>query len=982
MKIRKPIYSFLLVIVLTAAFAAGIAALSIKMYNDRDRKRNEIKIERIQQMLDSLEKDFSDEYNRYLDKIQSGTKLTALMLPEYIVDGKYTGPMVLDEGFVVQIKDGTIYYPDEEDSYPELDLNMFSDDPKIVQFDMENDEGEVEPYIVSTAKIKDSFFYVDFTPVKEITEAVYAVVRLVETIDDIEKSYGCRLLVMTSFEKKGTVAASGKAPDFYILPVEAAPSEEYPDGISAEEMGVTADILSERPRTLTYAGTRYASTFRDMTIMGYRSTIIILNNLEDNVYHTINKTVFFVSLVLISAVSVALWIYWVQVNVRDNELSHAQVRRYCPEAIYKRVASVILVGGIGIFLLAIFYQTLNNLNSESLANQDGVKAILQRLDNDPNNITARQDTEEKWNVFFIKRVASLMESNPNLRTKEYLEDINTLLQNEYMMLFDKNGNEYASSNTVIGYSLTNTEFLQKYSDLLNGLDTIVGDPIVDDNSGKTLQIIGTPIHKSEDETCDVLILAADVENTWRRGDEQSIRAYIENTTPEGSLCIVIDKDKGTVVYSSEPAYIDVSLPGIGYTAGSPDSSDLDTYLVDSIRYYGSYDSNDKYVVYYMTEESYVRGSTIPFAAAVGLGYAVVIFLVSWFMLSSYNEENFKSTVRIHESTHNSELDSFKSFFARDDFDQKVNLADRWKSLNPDNKIKIFLHGFLVFMLLLAVVIMLWARNSSNLFSGSISTRSTIFFILYGNWKRGFNLLGLAGVLLVILSFVLFILFKNIMIGVLCTILDPKGETICRLTFSLLQYGVVIGGIYLMMGFLGFNTTFQLTSVGIVSLAISLGSQDIVADILAGIFIIFEGDFQVGDIVNIDGFTGIVQEIGVRSTKVLGLGDNIKIIGNKSVKNVVNMSKMNTWLTLEYKLPPDVPLLEVEKLLEEKLPEIGRQIPEIISGPFYKGVWAVNDWGKKIIHVSCECTELNSRVVTRKLNREIIVLLEGSGYKIG
>ena len=183
-----------------------------------------------------------------------------------------------------------------------------------------------------------------------------------------------------------------------------------------------------------------------------------------------------------------------------------------------------------------------------------------------------------------------------------------------------------------------------------------------------------------------------------------------------------------------------------------------------------------------------------------------------------------------------------------------------------------------------------------------------------------------------------------------------------------------------MGYLGFNTTFQLTSVGVIALAISMGSKDIVADILAGIFIIFEGDFHVGDFVDINGFTGIVQEIGVRSTKVLGLGDNLKIISNQNVKNVLNMSKMNTWLTLEFKIPSNVPLLEVEELFEKEFPSIPERIPNIISGPYYKGVWGV-DFGNKVLHVSCECLEQYSRVVRRKLNHEIIVLLESNGHHL-
>ena len=64
------------------------------------------------------------------------------------------------------------------------------------------------------------------------------------------------------------------------------------------------------------------------------------------------------------------------------------------------------------------------------------------------------------------------------------------------------------------------------------------------------------------------------------------------------------------------------------------------------------------------------------------------------------------------------------------------------------------------------------------------------------------------------------------------------------------------------------------SIGLASLAVSLGAQGLVADVLAGLSIVFEGEFQVGDIVDIDGFEGTIQQIGVRTTKIRGREDDV------------------------------------------------------------------------------------------------------------
>ena len=988
MKIRKPTIAFLILIAAASVFAVVVGMISYNNISNLDKQRTEFKIEKVQQMLYILEKDFSTEYNRYLERIQSVSELMAFMLHDFVENGEYTGQWTFEDGFVVRVKNGEITLPESLpenlDFVPELDSSLFTAEISNTYVNPSNNENLEKAYFVYTAKIAPSYYYVDITMLNEVSDAVYGTVRLLDTIDDIEKSFNCRLLlVWNPSDSGGSAAGQKEEATFFVTPKEGESSEDFPYGKTPADLGLSRSVFTEKPESVVYDGKTYLSNFRYMTLMGYQTTVVILSNFTDYAFYAVNTAALFVVLLLIAAVSLIMWIHWVQVYIRDNEISQSQMSSYHPISVYKRVGSVAVIGGIGIFLLAIFYQTITNLNRESIMNGEALKTVLDRLEENTNNASARQKDEEDWTVYFAERVANVMELNPDLRTKENLEIINDIIGAEYMMLFDHNGREYASSDAVIGYSLSKTDFLQKFSDLLNGLNTFIGDPIVDENTQKILQLTGTSIYVDDGNNFyyDVLILANDVGNSWQSGDERSVREFLENATPVGNLCIVIDKETNVVSYSSSPELRNTIIPGMKYTEGVSESSDLDTYVIRNARFYGCFDSNEKYIVYYLTEESYIRGGSLLFAAAAGLGFAVIILLVCRFLLHSYNHETFKATVKVRESSYVTEIDKLVDFFVKNDPDNDKSLKERWRLLIPDQKIRIFLEVILVLCIIWGTFLLLSDRIDAFNLTENDLTRSTINFILFGNWKRGFNLLGLAGVLFIVLGFVLFVFLKSVLLQALCSILDPKGETICRLTFSLIQYAVVIGGIYLMMGFLGFNTTFQLTSVGIVSLAISLGSQDIVADILAGIFIIFEGDFQVGDVVDIDGFVGVVQEIGVRSTKVLGLGDDLKIFNNKTVKNVVNKSKMNTWLTLDFKVPAGIPLLELEKLIEENMTEIGKRIPEIINGPYYRGVWGLDDWGKMIIHVSCECTELNSRVVRRRLNRELIVLVESHGYNL-
>ena len=98
--------------------------------------------------------------------------------------------------------------------------------------------------------------------------------------------------------------------------------------------------------------------------------------------------------------------------------------------------------------------------------------------------------------------------------------------------------------------------------------------------------------------------------------------------------------------------------------------------------------------------------------------------------------------------------------------------------------------------------------------------------------------------------------------------------------------------------------------------------------------------------------------------LLGRGDNIKIISNRDVRNVLNMSRMNSWIDMEFTLSNTFPLHKIEEIMNRKLPGMGRSIPDIISGPIYKGIVSMN--GNRVtIAVTCECNEEVSFRVQRE-----------------
>ena len=85
--------------------------------------------------------------------------------------------------------------------------------------------------------------------------------------------------------------------------------------------------------------------------------------------------------------------------------------------------------------------------------------------------------------------------------------------------------------------------------------------------------------------------------------------------------------------------------------------------------------------------------------------------------------------------------------------------------------------------------------------------------------------------------------------------------------SFVRYMVYFVGGIMVLGELGVNTSGLVAGAGIAGVALGFGAQNLVRDVLTGFFILFEDQFAVGDYVAISGVSGVVEEIGLRVTKV-------------------------------------------------------------------------------------------------------------------
>lgn len=172
----------------------------------------------------------------------------------------------------------------------------------------------------------------------------------------------------------------------------------------------------------------------------------------------------------------------------------------------------------------------------------------------------------------------------------------------------------------------------------------------------------------------------------------------------------------------------------------------------------------------------------------------------------------------------------------------------------------------------------------------------------------------------------------------------RSYTVVKLLESICRYVIIIICIFVCLAIWGVDVSAALAGVGVVGLVLGLGAQDLIKDFLAGIGIVFEDQYEIDEVVEINGFKGKVVEIGLRTTRLINATGEIRIIRNGSISEVSNFSRTFSLAAVTIEVSYEENLDEVIALLDEKLGELKEHYPQILEGPIVAGVESLNDSG--------------------------------------
>ncbi len=180
--------------------------------------------------------------------------------------------------------------------------------------------------------------------------------------------------------------------------------------------------------------------------------------------------------------------------------------------------------------------------------------------------------------------------------------------------------------------------------------------------------------------------------------------------------------------------------------------------------------------------------------------------------------------------------------------------------------------------------------------------------------------------------------------------------------------------------LGKTVTSLIATAGIGGIAIGFGAQSLVKDFFTGIFLVFEGQIQIGDVVTVAGLTGVVEEMQLRTTKLRASTGELHTIPNGNITNVTNYTRGGICAMVDVPVPYENTVEEVTKVIEEAMDKYAANSPELIEKPKVIGV---TEFGASavVLRVVATVRKQEQGIVEREIRQYVLTAFKENNLSI-
>jgi len=167
--------------------------------------------------------------------------------------------------------------------------------------------------------------------------------------------------------------------------------------------------------------------------------------------------------------------------------------------------------------------------------------------------------------------------------------------------------------------------------------------------------------------------------------------------------------------------------------------------------------------------------------------------------------------------------------------------------------------------------------------------------------------------------------------------ENRIKTLKNILKSIARYTIYFIAALPILDTVGVDIKGLIAAAGIGGLAIGFGAQNLVRDVITGFFILFEDQFTVGDYVDFDGKSGIVEEMALRVTKIRDFSGDLHIIPNGAISKVTNRCRGNMRAKVDISIAYEEDIENAIEVLNKASQELLKETDAIVEGPTVLGV---------------------------------------------
>lgn len=918
------------------------------------------KTEAVRGMVEGYSKTVEEIGKGFFEDENTKVRLMAIRLSDQFAGGEFIGDRFSGDSMAVRMRGGQLELPPEaEGLFANLSPDMVAGEYTQTRTTWNGGSGSAtaEEVFLTSGHIAGEWYCVRWTPVSEYDAYVRTRLSEEKLIDALDSAEDADFLVIDK--------NSGNDEDEWTLAYKTGALSKYS---SLSDLGITGkELESERFWTATDDGKEYLCSPIETENLSYM--LVCCNYVEDEKAAFIGDIIMQILFAAVLLAGLITWCYSVQWLVRRERLSEAQRENYNPKAVKKRTTRLTLMSLAIAVAFAFTTVMLQYMYQENQIGSNALGMLQAQIEDERKNALSLHELEAERYVQLGEMIRGMLAEDPALLERERLAEISDTIHADYLILFDSSAEEIACSREYTGFTLPadSSDPLYDFRRLLKGIPYIVHDPEKDMITGDTRQFVGIRVDDPGGKGAFGALLIALPSRTDRlvEEEEENLRIVRQQVyrrlQSKERMVMEIDPVTNKILSCSRSDLEGSDINSLGMDPKGLRDMYMGFYFIDDNWYFGISSTTEDTICMYLADSTGMSRIGLIFSLIAGGLFLAGYMLTAKFALKEYTDENFERYSREMEEQSEKYMDKIKQRAPA-----LSPIATDWKNMLPEQKTKTILQ-ILAGIVLVGMLI-------ASLLNSPLTRHSPLHFVIRGNWTRGINFFSVIAVIVTFCVEYLAYLTVKVVFIMLYSLTDSAGETMLRLVRSFLNYAMFIGAVCVSLSFLGVDTQTLLASIGLLSLAISLGAKDIVADILAGLSIVFERAFSVGDIIQIGDFKGKVLEIGVRSTKVINGTKDIKIFNNHEIGSVINYSKRNTICVVRITLPVDLSVDSLEALFEKELPKVREVNPHIVSGPKFNGILELQN-DQMVVGISAEGPEEHIHSIRKDLNRVLQSMAE-------